>query len=472
MRRTTLGVDPNLGNPIRLAAASSLIMFQIPALLLGLSLAAPGSSPRPETAAEHLYRRGVHCMEVLERNDCAIEKFEALLDQRTTQRALVTDGMLRLIALYGREGRSDDIPSVVRRFWDVGRKRGSSGHVPYSTRFFPSALDVMVNIDNPRVAQSGVMQRLGPDATDLLFSCDEARRTELEDRRLQRRAEKIADKQGRPVAEVLEEQRRKKARQEAERARLREAEPIFLAAACPIARALGHGDLLGWTRMTGGFAHDAGAKSLAVAQIPGLAALLADASARGTIAARGPDHYILVGSDYEGAPIHLVSLDLDELLAAPEALVDEVLEAARKRRRPLNREVAKLVAQVPPDTAFFVVVSQEALQDIGFGGKGGKGGSKLLQALLPRPKGLQVAALLTDSAAVFTRVPTDTPVKAKLLASVANRLLWRAAEDDPEAAEWLEGLDIAESRDRKALLASYFAPAGKLGRIEELFGLK
>ena len=441
-------------------------MLQISALVLGLTLP-HAAAARPETAAEHLYRRGVHCQEVLERNDCAIEKFEALMDQRTNQRDLVTDGMLRLITLYDKEGRSEDIPEVVRRFWDVGRARASTGHVPYSVRFFPPEVDVLVNLDTPRIAESGVMKRLGDDARDMIFSCDEARREALKTDRRRRRAERKAKKTGRPVEEVLAQSEAKERESEARRKKASEASPIFVEAACPIARALGDDDLLGWTRMTGAFHHDHTQKSVAAAQIPGLAAKIADAEARGTIVRQGPDHWTLTGSEYAGAPIHLASLDVDELVAAPESMIDGLIAARAKRRRRMDRQLAKLVGEVPRDTAFFMVVSEQALVDMSFGG-GKKSTRKFLQALLPRPKGLQVAAVFTDTAALFTRVPTDTPVKAKMLAGLANRLLWRAAEDDPEAAEWLEGLDIAESKDRKALLASYVAPAGKLGKLEEM----
>jgi hypothetical protein len=431
-------------------------------------LAADPATVRHETAAEHLHRRGVHCMEVLERNDCAIDKFEALLDQRTNQRALVTDAMLRLITLYDKEGRDDDIPGVMRRFWDVGRKRGSAGHVPYSTRFLPPRMDVIINIDTPRVVDSGVMKTLGPDVRDLVFSCDEARRDEVRAKYRERRAAKIAKRDGRSPEAVARELERKDAEREAERTATsaRNPGPVFLTAACPLARALGQTDLTSWTRMTGAFDHADGKMSAAIAQIPDLAPKLAEAVAHGTITADGADRWTLVGAAYAGAPIHLATLDLDEIVAGPEAVVDSMVTARRKRKRQLDREVDKLVQQVPVDTAFFVVASKSALEDIGFGG--GKGGGRVLRALLPRPKGLQIAGVFTDSAALFTRVPTDTPVKAKLLASVANRLMWRAAEDDAEAAAWLAGLDIAESRDRKALLASYIAPPNRLGKIESM----
>src|SRR5690606_13674560 len=53
--------------------------------LVGLGVTAPEAEAREappvrhETAAETLHRKGVHCMEVIERSACAIDNFEALL---------------------------------------------------------------------------------------------------------------------------------------------------------------------------------------------------------------------------------------------------------------------------------------------------------------------------------------------------------------------------------------------------------
>src|SRR5688572_14392073 len=170
------------------------------ALLFALVPGVAASGPtRHESEAQRLHRKGVHCMEVLERNDCAIENFEGLLQAHTNERELVTDGMLRLIRLYEKEGRADDIPVLLRDFWDVGRKRRSQGHVPHSTRYFPEELNILVNIDTPRIVASGVMQRLGPEARDYVFTCDEARRNDIKNRRQWKRAEKKAAAQGKPT---------------------------------------------------------------------------------------------------------------------------------------------------------------------------------------------------------------------------------------------------------------------------------
>ena len=125
----------------------------LPGLLLaGLSGGPAELSPAiHETGAERLHRQGVHCMDVIERSECAIEHFEALIDEDTRQRELVTDALLRLMTLYRREGRPEDIGPLLRKFWDAGGGRRASGHLPYSARFLPPELDMMINLDPPRV---------------------------------------------------------------------------------------------------------------------------------------------------------------------------------------------------------------------------------------------------------------------------------------------------------------------------------
>jgi hypothetical protein len=446
-------------------------MPKLAAALMSVLLVAPASvAPRPErheTAAERLHRSGVHCMDVLERNDCAMEKFEALLGERTTERELVTDGMLRLIALYGKEGRKDDIPELLRRFWDVGMKRRSAGHVPYTTRYFPSELNILVNIDPARIVDSSVMKRLGPDARDLVFTCDDARRRDIRERRRWRRAERKAAAQGKPTHELVYAEMDRERERERERRKRSggddrsEPGPIFLSATCPVAEALGHDDLASWRRMTGALNHQNPTLSMAVAEIPDLEKRLADAVAAGRLKVVGPDHFRLPDLEYAGGSVDLARLDLEELLVAPAGLIGDVIEARQKRRRRLNRELGALVDDVPRDTGFFFVMNQAAMREMGFGNLK-RSTRSVLEALLPRPKGLQIAAVFADRAALFTRVPTDNPVKARMLASVATSLLARSAEEDAEAARWIEGLEIAESRDRRALLASYVASAGQL----------
>ena len=110
----------------------------------------------------------------------------------------------------------------------------------------------------------------------------------------------------------------------------------------------------------------------------------------------------------------------------------------------------------------FVVLTPQALRQMGLSGMERKGLRKVLEAVLPRPKGLQVAAIAGSSLAFLTRVPTDTAVRGRMLVSVANMILARNARDDPEAAQMLADLDVAEAADRKALLASYVITPARL----------
>lgn len=427
-----------------------------------------------ETAVERLHRKGLWCEE-LERNECAIESFEAVLDEDTLERELVTDALLRLIALYRRTDRTDDIAPLLRRFWDAGGGRRATGHVPFSVRFLPSALDMMINIDPPRLVASTLFQRGGPELRDYLFTCDDVRRNDIEITQRWRRAEQTAAAQGRPTWEVYyekwdEEQardRKRQARREQQKDAERDVPPLLFTIACPLAAALEVPDSAGWRRMTGVSHHRERDKTVAIFQLDGLDAKLAAAVAAGRLVADGPGRWRLPEFEYGDGEleVRLVSLDRDELLAAPLPLLPAIEEASKKRKRRMNGELERLVAAVPKDTSMFVVLNQAALRELGFGGMERRSLRTVLEAVLPRPKGLQVAAIAGDSLAFFTRVPTDTAVRGRMLVTLANAIMARGAEDDAEAAKWIADLDVAEASDRKALLASYLITAGRLAEI-------
>jgi DNA-binding SARP family transcriptional activator len=71
-------------------------------------------------------------MEEIERAECAIEHFEALLEERTEDRELITDALLRLIKLYEKAGDDEAVKGVMRRFWEAGA--ASCGAVTCRTR--------------------------------------------------------------------------------------------------------------------------------------------------------------------------------------------------------------------------------------------------------------------------------------------------------------------------------------------------
>lgn len=454
----------------------SLVGVALAIVAAAWSPAEPPRAPaRSETAAERLHRKGVHCMEVIERPECAIESFSALLDEDTRQRELVTDALLRLLTLYRRTDRTDAIAPLLRRYWEAGGGRRSSGHVPFSLRFLPSELDWMVNVDPPRVLESALLQRGGDDLRDYLFTCDEVRRHDIELEQRWRRSATQAAAEGRQTWEVFyekldaeaERDRKRRARR-AERTqeeRERDRPPLMLEIACPLVEALQLRDNADWRRMSGASHHRERDKTVAIFELPELETKLAAAVRDGRLLADGPGRWRLPAFEYGGQDVRLVSLDRDELLAAPLPLLGPIVEASRKRRRRMNRELERLVNTVPRDTGMFVVLNQAALRELGFGGMERRSLRSVLEAVLPRPKGLQVAAIAGDSAALFTRVPTDTAVRGRMLVTVANAMLARSAEDDAEAAKWIESLDVAEASDRKALLASYLLSAARLEEI-------
>ena len=99
-----------------------------------------------------------------------------------------------------------DLKPILRQFWDVGMKLGSRGHVPWSTRFFAPELDILVNLDVPRILAAPVSQRLGDEARDVVFTCDEARREEIRSHIRWKRAKRKAEKTGRDAVELVYEE--------------------------------------------------------------------------------------------------------------------------------------------------------------------------------------------------------------------------------------------------------------------------
>jgi hypothetical protein len=436
---------------------------------------APAPAPRPAaTATERLHAKGVRCMDEIERPECAIESFEAVLDEDTRQRELVTDAFLRLLRLYRSTGRQDEIAPLLRRFWEAGGGRRATGHVPYSARFLPSELDVMLNVDPPRVLASALFERGGTELRDYLFTCDEVRRNDVEIAQRWRRAALEAAEQGRETWEVYYEKwdaeqardRKRKQREEARERRgdERDLPPLLFEIACPLVEALELPDNATWRRMTSATHHREQDKAAAIFQLDGLDARLAAAVQAGRLVADGPGRWRLPEFAYGEHEVRLVSLDRDELLAAPVALLPAIEEARRKRKRRMNGELERLVAAVPRDTGMFMALTPAALRELGLGDMERRSLRAVIEAVLPRPKGLQVAVIVGDSVAFFTRVPTDTAVRGRMLVTLANAMMARGS-DDAEAAKWLEDLDVAEASDRKALLASYVLTAKRLEEI-------
>jgi hypothetical protein len=443
------------------------------ALVLASTLLGPTAGAAPESTAGQLHRRGVHCMEVLERPECAIDRFEELLAEDTRERALLTDAILRLVKLYRRAGRDDELRAVLRRFWEAGGgRRQREGHLPYSARFLPEGLDFIAHVDIQAALSSELAARMPFELSEAVTACDELRQRQLSDLWLVRRAQRRAAERGistQAAIESLHREEQERRRRYEERARQREDAgrtsdpPVFGAAICPVARALGMDSTATWTRAAFAVDHRDSRRSAAIVEIPGLAAKIDAAVAAGALAPTPSGRLRLVGHSYAGAPVELVSLDLDQLLIAPAALMPEIATAAASGRATLNRQVKRLISGIPLGASFFAVTTGEALSALSLGGVQGTK-RRLLEALLPRPTGLQVAGVAHEYFGVFIRMPTDNPLKASALVDLATKLL-DSSESDEGTRALVSGLDLAQASDRQALLISYVASPAELEEL-------
>ncbi len=408
-------------------------------------------------------------MEEIERSKCAIEHFEGLVDENTRERALVTDAILRLVKLYRKEGLDEPMRQVLRRFWDAGGRRHRTGHLPYSARFLPEDLDVVAHVDIQMALDAPLLRRLPPELSEAMTTCDEVRRAALGDaltvRQAKRRAKKESTTTEAALAEILKEEAEQRERYK-ERQAEREASsgtpevaPVFARSFCAAALALGTDSAEDWSRAAVALSHSDPRRSAAIVMIPGLAAQIEAGVAAGRLRPVAERRWEIVDHSYNEAPVELGSFDLDELTIAPAGLMPSFAATVERGKPTLNRDVAKLVTTTPKNLTFFAVTTGEAIRDMGLGEqKGGK--RRLLEALLPRPEGLQLAGAVHEYLGVFMRMPTDNPVKVQLLIDLATRLL--ADEDDEETAELLKSLDLAQAADKRALLISYVLSPSQL----------
>jgi len=443
-------------------------------LSVGFGLVVANAAPGHETAVQRHHRKGVHCMEVIERSECAIEQFEALLDEDTRERELVTDAMVRLIRLYRKADDSDGLTGVLRRYWDVGTARQSRGHLPFGMRFFSAELDVLFVADIGKARRAPVVKKAGPQTAEFMFTCDDQQRADIVMSERWRRAEQDATRRGVPTHQVyyeaMDARRARRAKYEQRRAeRPEKAEeeskaPIFSEMPCELAERLGQDSLIGWNRIAGAASHQDYRRSMMLAEIPDVRPKLEAAVQRGDLRAVGTDHWRFADVEFAGQEVHILRVDLDQLLIARKDMLAPVLEAVRKQKRRMNKELERLAQQVPRDSAMIFAMTQAAVVGSGFGNMR-EGAATVLQAILPKPKGLQVSVATADVTGIFTRVPTNNPVKGRMLVNLASTVLEGQAQDDPEAAQWLENLDIAEAGDRRALLAAYLLDAEQLGKM-------
>lgn len=430
------------------------------AATLAALLVAPARTP--ETGAERLHRKGVHCMEEIERRDCAIEHFEALLDERTDQRELVTDGLLRLVKLYEKEDRPEDLKAALRRFWDAGKTDVRRGHLPYTARFLPKDLDILFHAHVQRLMNAPLARQMD-EVAEFVMTCDPDRREQLDDLRIFRKAERKARETGTDVRKAMSEvvadekkeaaARKQRADARATEGRPRPPEPVFVEL-CAAARALGDDSVAGWTRGAFALSHADFRRSIAVLEIPDLPAKLAAGERAGRLTGVGPNTWVLAGRKYDGGAVHVAMFETGELVLAPAAVMPELAANHARGRRTLLRELDRLVGGVPVDAGFFAVISEAAMSELGFRGSS-RGRKTFLQLLLPHPEGLQLAGVAHEYFGLFLRVPTDTPLKASALVGLARKMIETQADADPEAADFLRYLDVTQATDKRALLLSY-----------------
>ncbi len=432
-----------------------------------------------ESEAERLYRHGRDCMDTLERDDCALDYFEQLIALGPDQRELLGDATFRLVELYRRHGEAERGMLLLRKFWELGMGMGSAGVVPYGVRFAPQTLTSMYMVDVERLSASRLYADLPQDARDAMFTCDEARREQL-------REQSEARRDTRREAELAAMSERDRAAKEASRARRRarfgegregededEPDPVYSQGLCQVAAALGLPDTSGFLAFVGGSSHLDPTQSVAVIRVEALEEKLSAAVADGRLvleptpaiegrdldamAARARDRlrlWTIVGADYEGAPVQLMSFDQDELTLAPAALVPGLLHARAHAQTRLSPALQALLGQVPADLAFMTVVTPEAMREV-------MAEAGALAKLLPSPQGLMMAAVVYDYAGLFVRVPTEDAVKGWLLLAIARRMIegggpegGQEGESEGADAAFMANVDISQSPDGGALLLS------------------
>lgn len=428
------------------------------------SVARPG-----ESEAERLYRHGRDCMDTLERDDCAIDYFEQLIELNPRQRELVGDATFRLVELYRRHGKAEDAKLLLRKFWELGMTYRSAGLVPYGTRFAPEGISTLFMVDVARLERSGLHAALPQDAVDMMFTCDEARREQLEAeaeaRREAKEQAKLAAMTEQERAEY--EQRRKRFRlgrdddDRRERERDASERSIFSAGGyCKLAAALGLADPRDFDKFVGAANHAKASESLAFVQIADLETKLAAAVEAGRIIPEttpmidGRDLtfmqdklrvWTLVDFEYRGEPVQLLSLDHNELTLAPKAMVSGLLHARADDQTRLHPKLLEQLGEVPSEVVFMTLITPEATQDF-------MSNLGAMSKLLPNPDGLLIAAVVYDYAGLFVRMPTQDSVKAWVVLALARRLLTSEADVRAGEEDFMGNLDISQARDGKALL--------------------
>lgn len=417
-----------------------------------------------ETQAERLYRHGVNCMDVIERRECAVDYFEKLLDLDTKQRDLVADALFRLVALRRLEGDEEGARLLLRRYWDVGKDGNNGSLIPYGTQYLNPDMTGMIYMDIGGATKTPFFAALDEDARDTLLTCDEARREELrsqrEARAKQRRAEIAArdPERGAEMEARAKERAEERAAQEAGEVDARE-KSIGEDGPCELARTFGDTSLADYEGMLSAQHHLEPLNSAVILEIGDLDRRIENAVIAGDLAPVRDKVWAMVNFEYGGGPAHLLRVDSDELYMASATEVERARVAYDAREPSINEQAQALIEEVPADAKFFFVMGQEALLDF-------MNTAGMLAALLPTPDGLMMSAVVYDYAGMFVRMPTQDPLRAGFLISLATRWLNRASEDADDAeAEMFENMDIARSPAGDALLFSVVLGSTQAGQL-------
>ena len=70
-------------------------------------------------------------MDEFDRPDCALENLEQVVSLNPNDRALTGDSIFRLIKLYKRAGEQERLTQLIRKYWELGKKRNDAS-VPAS----------------------------------------------------------------------------------------------------------------------------------------------------------------------------------------------------------------------------------------------------------------------------------------------------------------------------------------------------
>lgn len=334
------------------------------------SIAERASRKQGESETQALYRAGVRCMDVHERNECAIEYFEQLIRKNPKEPAIVSDSLFRLYTLYQREDRQEDATLLLRKFWDAGTKNRSTGNLHYPARWLPRDFTTLYSLDISRYRESRMSQILSDDARDSVFTCDEARIAELknqadarrEERRAKRRAE--AQAEGR---ELPEDQRTDPAEQTEANGSTQEDDhdSVYEEGRCALARAIGTPNTSEWTRMTSAFNTMRRERSAAIYSIPRIEKRISVGVASGALLALDDGTWQLPDLVHaEGQRVRIAIFDLDTVLLAGDEVMDEMLTTKKANEQTVHPAISKLVKKVPQDVTFFTIMAPEAVKQV------------------------------------------------------------------------------------------------------------